>query len=257
MQITPDKVSVQYIARLLEIRPVRITDKVQKLGLSVQDGYMSVEEAVLLVSTYVQNNKVSVSTKERAEHLLEKLKRGDVPVPKPNVQKPKRGRRKTASNTRKTSVKHPPNRLFSYVKRTIIEFIQLGVQALESTQFKFVALLIAIGVQMQHSAAWYARILPDDTESRYAAYGYAFMVDLFILVVTMEGQMNIAKTFAVLTFCSNVLYFQFWIGFDGSAQAYTNAVSSLLISGVVAYVIYGYSEMFVGGDDQADQITKV
>ena len=116
---------------------------------------------------------------------------------------------------------------------------------MESVYFKFVALLVAISVQMHHSAIWFQRVTPDENTSVYAAYGYAFMVDLFILVITMEGKISIAKTFATLTFLSNVLYFQFWVGFSSTSQAYTNAISSLLISGIMAYIIYAYTELFV------------
>ena len=119
------------------------------------------------------------------------------------------------------------------------------VQGLASVYFKFLALMVAIMVQMHHSAHWFLRVAPMDSSSVYAAYGYAFMVDLFILVVTMEGKLSIAKTFASLTFFSNVLYFQFWVDFEASSQAYTNAVSSLLISGIMAYIIYAYTELFV------------
>ena len=120
-----------------------------------------------------------------------------------------------------------------------------SVQVLESVYFKFVALLVAISVQMHHSAIWFQRVTPDENTSVYAAYGYAFMVDLFILVITIEGKISIAKTFAILTFLSNVLYFQFWVGFSSTPQAYTNAISSLLISGIMAYIIYAYTELFV------------
>ncbi len=117
--------------------------------------------------------------------------------------------------------------------------------AIESVHFKFVALMVAIFVQMHHSAEWYHRTVPSGTSSWYSSYGYAFMVDLFILVVTMEGKMNIAKTFAALTFLANILYFQFWVGFDGTVRAITNAVSCVLISGIMAYIIYAYTELFV------------
>lgn len=240
-----NRIPIQFLARQLNVRPKRVQEKVQKLGSPVHNGFMSISDAIQLVQSYVHNNKASVRTKEKALQLLEELKKGNVSMPKPSGQMPKKRCSKLRSNSCKTPVQRTSNKFLFGLKRTVVEVIQLGVQALESTQFKFVALMVAIGVQMQHSAFWYERIASDGKGNMYAAYGYAFMVDLFILVVTMEGKINIAKTFAVLTFFSNVLYFQFWIGFDGSAMAYTNAVSSILISGVIAYVIYGYTELFV------------
>ena len=238
-------VPVQYIARHLEVRPKRVQEKAHKLSLSVSNGILSVPDAIALVQTYVHNNKVSGGTKDRATLLLNELKKGSISVPPVNENRPQKKRRKTSSNISKLSVKQAENKFCTFIKRTISGTVRLGVQALESAQFKFVALMVAIVVQMQHSAHWYERIAPDGKDNMYAAYGYAFMVDLFILAVTMEGRINIAKTFAVLTFLANILYFQFWIGFDDSSKAYTNAVSSILISGIIAYVIYGYTELFV------------
>ncbi|MEO1259854.1 MAG: hypothetical protein AAFZ15_13760 [Bacteroidota bacterium] len=240
-------VSIQYIARHLQVRPKRVQEKAHKLSLSVPNGILSVPDAIALVQTYVQNNKVSGGTKERATLLLKVLKNGSISVPSENEIKPQKKGRKTSGNISRPPVRQADNQFSSFIKRTISDTVQMGVQALESTQFKFVALMVAIVVQMQHSAHWYERIAPDGKGNMYAAYAYAFMVDLFILVVTMEGRINIAKTFAVLTFLANILYFQFWIGFDGSAGAYTNnAISSILVSGTIAYVIYGYTELFVG-----------
>lgn len=234
-------IDIKTIATHLGLRPKRVLEKVHKLGLTVHADQITEDDAITLIETYVHNNKASANTKAKAETFVHKLKTGKInvsPLPKkanPQKTKSKRARRKAGQNRKGTGF------AASFVSRTV----QMGIQALESSNFKFVALIVAICVQIQHSAHWYERIVPDGNESVYAAYGYAFMVDLFILVVTMEGKVHIAKIFAVLTFFANILYFQFWIGFNGTREAYTNAVSSILISGIIAYIIFAYSELFV------------
>ena len=98
---------------------------------------------------------------------------------------------------------------------------------------------------MHHSAHLFYRIAPEESSNWIIAYGYAFMLDLFILVVTMEGKISIAKTFSGLTFCANILYFQNWVHFDWSVEAFTNLIASVLISAIMAYIIYAYTDLFI------------
>lgn len=66
----------------------------------------------------------------------------------------------------------------------------------------------------------------------------------------MERKKAIAKVFAALTFLTNLLYFRVWIGFDGTLEAYTNAVASLIIAATISYTIYAYTEIFVQQENQ-------
>ena len=243
-----NKISIVDIANALGMRRKRVLEKVHKLDLDVNDGLLSVNGTLELVQTYVHSNKVSEETRQRAAGLNGQLKDGTFTKPIESKPKPYKTRRrnKKVNSARANIGKHCKQKgPGHFLVQTVNGTVQMGVNALESPQFKFVALLVAIAVQMQHSACWYGRTVSGADGNVYASYGYAFMVDLFILVVTMEGRISIAKTFAVLTFFSNILYFQFWVGFDGSVEAYTGAVSSILISGVIAYIVYAYSELFV------------
>lgn len=245
---------LKIIAAHLQLRLQRLLYKAETLGLTInKHGTVQKEEAIILVQSYIQSQKTSNSTKQRAQQLLSLLDNEpqNLLTKSSSIYKPK----KRLINSRKKGIvwyKQFINTstdfvqsIFTPVLKLVQTILKYGVQSLESTYFKFLALIIAISVQMHHSAIWFQRVKPDENTSMYAAYGYAFMVDLFILVVTMEGKLSIAKTFASLTFLSNVLYFQFWVNFKYSAQAYTNAISSLLISGIMAYIIYAYTELFV------------
>lgn len=241
---------IQKLSTLLNIRVRRLKDKAQTLDIVVpKNGTLSQSDSIKLVQSYLLSKKTSDETKQRATQFLNQLNgTQNILAPPPKVQ--------SAVAKRK---KYRHKKLYHIGIQLIIDFIiaiyrpiqQLAksiltgcVQLLESVQFKFIALVVAICVQMHHSAHWFYRVSNDDP-NWYTAYGYAFMVDLFILVITMEGKLSIAKTFAWLTFLANVLYFQFWVNFDGTRQAFTNALSSLLISAIMAYIIYAYTELFV------------
>lgn len=229
------------IAKALDIRLKRLSQKVHKLHLNTTgEGtnlVLSEQSACTLVEDYAQSSRSSERTKINAANHLEQIKMGTVPFEAVDnkvtkqIQQPKK----------KAKVRSKRYR----IQKLVPDLLYIGVQSLESVYFKFVALIVAIFVQMQHSANWFYRIAPDESASYWAAYGYAFMVDLFILVVTMEGRIRIAKTFAVLTFLSNLLYFQFWVYFDFSKEAFTHGFSSILISGIIAYIIYSYTDLFV------------
>lgn len=226
-------VPIKYIAKELDVRPVRIKEKAVQLELAVDlNEQLTLADTIELVRTYKMSTRVGERTRELSANLLAVLNNEE------GIQRPSDAKKVV----RKRSKKRLPQTLpFGYVK-TIVD---AGIQMLVSKEFKFIALMVAVYVQMQHSAIWFHRLSTSEAVSWATAYGYAFMVDLFILVVTLEGRLNIAKTFAVLTFFSNVLYFQFWVNFDYTSQAWTNAVSSLMVSGIMAYIIYAYTEIFV------------
>ena len=257
--MTYSEISINLICAHLQIRLPRVLYKVHKLGLiPIEHNVLKIEDALTLLESYVQSKKTSKDTKDTALELLGEIKKGTDLAQ--FINKPKN---KTVPEIiNKPFIKTTSIRLIWYesfinesvafiivlylpIKVMVQTIIKDSVQTLEGVYFKFVALIVAISVQMHHSAIWFQRVTPDENTSVYAAYGYAFMVDLFILVVTMEGKLSIAKTFASLTFLSNILYFQFWVNFAYTAQAYTNAISSLLISGIMAYIIYAYTELFV------------
>lgn len=240
LYMNTDIVYLKTIATNLGIRPKRILEKVQKLGLnldtSAEGQVISVHDAIVLLRTYIGTDKTNTQTKEAANSLIHKL---SGKVYSPEQPKPNQPKHRTPRMCVNVNEAHKPT------PNIVHKTVRTIVSAIESVHFKFVALIVAIFVQMHHTAEWYHRTVPSEASSWYTSYGYSFMVDLFILVVTMEGKMNIAKTFAGMTFLANILYFQFWVGFDGTTRAVTNAVSCVLISGIMAYIIYAYTELFV------------
>ena len=219
------KIPIKQIASRLGIRPVRTREKAVQLNLLVdEDDQLCAEDVQVLVKSYQESNRVSERTRRLAAEFFEE----------PNgtrIEKAKKIAKPNRKPKKKKEIKNAINTLIS---------------GLLSKEFKFVALLVAITVQMQHSAAWFYRLSSNNVQegSWVTAYGYAFMVDLFILVITFEGRKQVAKTFAVLTFFANVLYFQFWVGCQNNIQGLTNAVSCIMVSGIIAYIIYAYTEIF-------------
>lgn len=232
--------TLKKLANALDMRPRRVHEKVHKLGLHLESNNsepsISVPDAIHLLRTYIGTDKTNSQTKDRANSLLQELSGSDfTPKKIKTIQSSSIGKRQSVN------INNPRKPISNFVHN----LVQVPISFLESVHFKFMALIVAVIVQMHHSAEWYHRTVPNGQNSWYTAYGYAFMVDLFILAVTMEGKVNVAKTFATLTFLSNVLYFQCWVGFDLSVNSFARTISSLLISAIMAYIVYAYTELFV------------
>ena len=252
-------ISIKQLAKGMRIRKERIVYKIQQLNLEVlENDSLSKADVFLLLKDYMASKKTSSATKTSTKLLIQQLETNTFPI----ASKPYKQKGKIATANAYTQPKKKRTRTQKWYALWIMECtlfvhaliqppqqlvrhsLNISVQFLESMHFKFVALLISIGVQMHHSAHWFYRVTPEPA-SWYTAYGYAFMVDLFILVITLEGKLAIARTFAVLCFVANIFYFQFWVQFDYSVQAYTNGISCVLISGIMAFIIYAYTELFV------------
>ena len=236
------KLTIKQIASFLEVRPVRIREKFEQLNLQMDSTELVDEDDVrTLVNSYMTSPRVGERTLSLSKQLLQNIEAGIEDVAPQTVKTKKTMVEKDATFNKRTSKQYSIKQL----RKGVRTLVQMFIHALTSSEFKFVALLVAISVQMQHSAVWFHRLSTSDSPSWIIAYGYAFMVDLFILVITLEGKLPIAKTFAVLTFFANVLYFQFWVNFDYTSQAWTNAISSIMVSAIMAYILYAYTEIFV------------
>lgn len=242
------KIPIKQIASFLEVRPVRIREKAVQLELEVDaTDQLSTEQVRTLIQSYQTSNRIGERTRSLADDLLIMIQKESFEhIPKSDNGKQSLMTKKTPKHDSKILGKRTQKKFTRKgLQKSVRTLVNVFVNAMMSIEFKFIALLVAINVQMQHSAIWFYRLSSMENSSWITAYGYAFMVDLFILVITLEGRLNIAKTFAVLTFFSNVLYFQFWVNFDYTSQSWTNAISSLMVSGIMAYIIYAYTEIFV------------
>jgi len=249
-------IPIKIITEHLGIRIPRILQKVEKLNLTIielEEGQaITKSDALLLLDSYSTSAKVGASTKVAAEQLTELISNNEtttilssmrIPTDVPSKKTRKKNKRSLVNTKWTKTLYRLVHTFIQYLITSCTQTIEFCVHGLTSVHFRFIALFVAVAVQMHHSAEWFYRIQP--SHSMLTAYGYAFMVDLFILVVTFEGKRSIARTFAWLTFLSNVLYFQFWVAFDYSIQAYTNALSSIIVSATIAYIIFAYTELFV------------
>lgn len=255
MTVYPKYIAVEKIARMMHFRVERLLQKIEKMQLKLtKSKKLNKQDATQLVKSFLYSKKTSVQTKRNAEILLNLLNdkeelSGNSTTKHMNLGDENSNIKSVINDKLKQiwykkiidSMTDFVIILFTPIFKMVHLLLQKSIQFLESDHFKFVALMVAIMVQMHHSAHWYLRISPEENTSFFIAFGYAFMVDLFILVVTLEGKLSIARTFATLTFLSNILYFLFWVNFSSNAQAYTNAIST----GIMAYIIYAYTELFV------------
>ena len=232
-------ISLKHIAKALNIRYQRISLKAEQLGLtSSKEGIYTLDSVLTLLNAYINSKQTSSDTKLKAEHLMLDISKGKPLFASNNKSSSRLTNKITPSRKRSKS-------LFRNVYKGVQVLFDEMVQLVTSHRFRYLALFIAIAVQVHHSASLFYITAPGLSASHVTAYAYAIMVDFFIVVIAMEGRKSIAKTFAILTFLTNLLYFRIWIDFDWTPQAYTNAFASVLISATIAYTIFAYTELFV------------
>jgi len=205
-------ISINTIAKKLGIRKERVLYKIEQLGLRVfENEYLQKADVFTLLKTYVHSKKTSSNTKSKALSLLDALQSNTLsPTNTAYTQRTKRAikGKPTQSNTKGMRTQnwynewmhtciHLVQAILLSLQNLVHATLDTCVRFLESMHFKFVAIMVSTCVQMHHSAHWFHRVTPENA-NWYTAYGYAFMVDLFILVVTLEGRVGIAKTFAFL-----------------------------------------------------------
>lgn len=240
-------ISINWLAKKIGIRPKRINAKAKTLDIIVNsNNEISMIGLRKLLSDYKSSNQTSLQTKENVNTLLEDIQDKDfnhMSNIKVYVHHPITGTKRVMQES--ISVQNWYTKIFVNVYQGIQKVFDECVLLLTSHRFKFLALFIAIGVQIHHSANLFILTSPESSSSVWMAYGYGFMVDFFIVVIALEGKKSIAKTFAWLTFMNNLLYFRVWINFDWSQEAYTNAISSIIISATIAYTIFAYTDIFI------------
>jgi len=196
-----DSISLKYLSSHLGLRKQRIVSKLEKLGLVMNDqNELSKDRTVLLLNAYVDSKQTSRETKEKARILLCSLKGEDTS----DFTKQETSSKQMAQGT-------PYPLFFSKEGKwylSLVRKVYIGVQTvfdecvrlLTSHRFKFLALFIAISVQIHHSAVLFYRTAPEGSSYKWTAYGYAIMVDFFIVIIALERKKAIAKVFAALTF---------------------------------------------------------
>lgn len=222
-------ISLSEVAKAIDFRLVRVQDKVQKMQLPVHslDGVetLTQEQVKYLLLSYVHSAKTSEETKSLAAKYLERLE-SITPIVVDEILELK------------------DYQTLHNIAIGLKRCLSLGIRLLGSRYFAFTALLVAVGVQMHHSTILFYRVA--EPKSWIAAIAYAVMLDFFIIVVALSSKHEVAKVFGWLTFISNLLYFSVWIGFDRSVQACTNVIITTVISGIVAFIIYSYTDLLVG-----------
>ena len=239
-------ISLKLIEKQLDIRIQRLQSKIKHLNFNLKNPHkLTIDQSKTLLESYIASNQTSVDTKEKAVALITQIDKGkfDTLKLKERIPRPRTTKKK------KSNIHSIDQRWYISFGQSLYNNIQLffdeSVRLLTSPRFSFLVLFMAIAVQVNHSAFVFYCTAPTVSSSMWAAYGYAIMVDSFIVIIALKRKLTIAKVFAVLTFLTNLLYFRVWIDFDGTSEAYTNAASSLLISATMAYTIYSYTDIFV------------
>ena len=258
---TKQSLSILEIAKQIGISSQKVKQKAVSMSLPLHQKSLDLPNAIQLVLSYCKSSRLTTEKRAKSLQLYSSIystlrNNGyaeDDLKDYPNPQRLSKDVSEVTPINAKVIPVHPrfdPSNLGVNLVQTLssstLHILDHAIQGLTSIRFRFISVVVAIIFQMQHNAILFYRVSPPDARSWLNAYGYAFVVDLFVLTFTIHSkQLNTVKVFAWLTFVANLLYFQFWVGFDKTLQSYTNAAANVLISGVMAYIIYAYAELFV------------
>jgi hypothetical protein len=129
--------------------------------------------------------------------------------------------------------------------KTVKALLQRLGSFLISPELGFLTFIFVLLVQVYHNA----RLFHDSETAKYWAVAivYAIGVDLFAIILTVHfDKKNTLKYFAFAQFALNILYYRVWLNHaDVTPVAIWEALSTTLISALLAFVIYAYGELFV------------
>jgi prefoldin subunit 5 len=129
--------------------------------------------------------------------------------------------------------------------KTVKALLQRLGSFLISPELGFLTFLFVLLVQVYHNARLFH--MSEVSENWLIAILYAIGVDLFALVLTVHfNNKSTLKYFAFAQFALNILYYRFWMHHaTATPLAIWEGLSTTLISGLLAFVIYSYGELFV------------
>jgi prefoldin subunit 5 len=136
-------------------------------------------------------------------------------------------------------------KIISGKPKTVRHLLQRLGSFLISPELGFLTFLFVLLVQVYHNARLFH--MSEVSENWLIAILYAIGVDLFALVLTVHfNNKSTLKYFAFAQFALNILYYRFWMHHaTATPLAIWEGLSTTLISGLLAFVIYSYGELFV------------
>ena len=128
---------------------------------------------------------------------------------------------------------------------SIKKLLQKMGSFLISPELGFLTLIFVLLVQVQHNASIFYR--SDYSPNWLTAIIYAVGVDLFALILAIHfNSEKTLKAFAGFQFILNILYYSVWLKHDSlSPQFAWELMTTTCISGLLAFAIYSYGELFV------------
>lgn len=107
----------------------------------------------------------------------------------------------------------------------------------------FLGLIGCLYFQVNHLAEFVQRNSAYDSPA--IAYPFAIVVEITALVHTIHGgKETTIRNFALLTFFTNILFYEVWTGIAPTSDYFAAFISKVTISAIIAYCLYSYSELF-------------
>ncbi len=133
------------------------------------------------------------------------------------------------------------------ILRLLMDFLAQLPRYLRSEYFVFLVLIVAIGIQVNHTAIFFHRLAvkSDPTAGQFGAYLFGGVTELTALLLTVhKGKQETLKTFGFLTFWLNLLYYRVWEDFGLTVDYLTTLIAQMTASGVIAFIVFTYSQLF-------------
>lgn len=134
----------------------------------------------------------------------------------------------------------------------ILKVLNAITELFYSPSIIFIALFGCLAFQVDHLAQFAHR--NSITDRIELAYLFAITVELTALIQTIHsGKETTIRNFALLTFWTNILFYEVWVGFDITPKYFTDLISKVTLSAIIAYALYSYSELFFKNAKDAKQ----
>lgn len=234
----------------------RLKERAKLLNIVIDEDTLLHDDFERLLRDRIESNRASDDVKRVATAILEHFKSGGLsdspPVPPDNVPKPPETPDTPPESPPKVIA--PPKSGSGFIKTIpegLIAILGVFPQMFKAAPIVFVFLLLAIGLQVKHIATLVNDVSQNDTFIVGALFGISAECTAIVLTLHNSTSKRVLLIYAGIQFWVNILHyhvfeFEFCTVKNGVdvCVKYWRQVTQITLSGILAFVIYTYSEIF-------------
>lgn len=221
--------TIDGLSKILGVKQDTLKTAAKRMDINMNTEYLRTDDILKIAKTYSkERNGRSSDTVNAAREILSGATPGEQKTDAPAIKF------------------YNPNKKKKAIAKTVRpqKSSSTAVAFFKSEGFLFLVFLAAIGWQVAHTANIEMRVSNESSQMTKIALSYLFAaaVQFTALLMTINtGKIEYLQVFAFIEFVINMIYYEPWN--RGNDPTYW--LTTIVLSGAIAFTIYSYSELFV------------